>query len=196
MTEWKLFDGEPPEYTTREWYATRERAPHLEQDGHRGRLIAAAGHVTWLGDSLGLKTAVDLGCGDGGLLSLVRDDLDAWGYDISPAAVAAARVDRHVEAMYVDVVASPDLVSWADLAIATEFFEHLADPHGYAKLIGQHCKALVASSPAYETGSAHYEFHTWAWDMDGYAGMLRAAGFEIARHDLVAGHQVISGVRP
>jgi trans-aconitate methyltransferase len=202
VTEWKLFDGEAPECTTPAWYAGRERAAHLEQPGHRGRLHLAAEHALALADRLVLRSAVDLGCGDGGLLSLVRDRFSdrtqgsCWGYDLSPAAVAAARDARGVSAYLLDVAACPDLVTWGELALATEFFEHLADPHGFAKLIGQHCKALVASSPAYETGVTHYEFHTWAWDMAGYRALVAQAGFRVIRHELAGEHQVISGVRP
>jgi hypothetical protein len=41
--EWRLFDeGTVPEYTQPEWYVGREHAPHLEQGGHRERLMVAA----------------------------------------------------------------------------------------------------------------------------------------------------------
>jgi hypothetical protein len=47
IVEWQLFpEGTIPEYTTPEWYAGRERAPHLEQEPHKWRLETAAGFVT------------------------------------------------------------------------------------------------------------------------------------------------------
>jgi 2-polyprenyl-3-methyl-5-hydroxy-6-metoxy-1,4-benzoquinol methylase len=202
MSEYKLFSGPPPEFTTPGWYAGRERAAHLEQAGHRDRLYLAADHALALADRLSLRSAVDLGCGDGGLLSLIRDRYSdrshgsCWGYDLCPAAVDAARDARGVSAYLTDVVGDPDRVTWADLAVATEMLEHLADPHAFAREIGKHCRAIVASSPANESTAVHYEFHAWAWDMDGYRKLIEQAGFRVSRHDLVfGGFQVISGVR-
>ena len=87
MAEWKLFDGDQAHVSTAEFHAHRERAPHLEQSGHRDRLLTAASFVmTAVG--LGARSASDLGCGDGGLLSLLAGRVDAWGYDFQPSNAA------------------------------------------------------------------------------------------------------------
>lgn len=195
MSEWKLYDGEPPYYTTAAWYATLPRTPHLEQYDHGPRLRHAAGHATALAADLGLTTAVDLGCGDGGLMSLLPH-LKARGYALCPADVAGARDDRGVDAELLDVVAHPEQVRWGELALATEFFEHLADPHAFAKVIAGHCRALVCSSPANEDGGAHYAFHAWAWDYAGYRALLEGAGWTVTRHDGIGTYQVASAVIP
>lgn len=70
--EWKLFEGDNSEFTTSKWYEGREAAHHLEQVGHRDRLLIAAEFVKDC-MKLGARTAVDLGCGDGGLLQLLKE---------------------------------------------------------------------------------------------------------------------------
>lgn len=188
MAEWKLFDGDPPEYTTVDWYAYRDHAPHLEEEGHRPRLLASAGMVAHAAFMWGLTTVVDLGAGDGGLLSLLGPALKGWGYDLAPANVEAARL-RGVDVRYGDALG--DAVEYGDIAVATEFFEHLVEPHQAAATIAGRCRALVASSPRVETDKAHYEFHTWAWDMPGYAAMLQGAGWRIVRHEPVGAFQIV-----
>src|SRR5689334_18586408 len=92
MAEWRLFEeGTVPEYTTAEWYLTRDGAPHLEQDAHRPRLVATARAVAVLAKGFGFTQVSDLGSGDGGLLSLLGPKLTAWGYDLCPDNVARAR---------------------------------------------------------------------------------------------------------
>lgn len=136
------------------------------------------------------ESVVDLGCGDGGLLSLLPKELPAWGYDLSPEAVSAARSKRGVDAHLLDVLSSP--VTWGQLAVATEMLEHLVDPHAWVRKIGRHCTKLVASSPAYETDRNHYEFHTWAWDKAGYAALMEQAGYTVAWHEIVGAAQILT----
>lgn len=194
MSEWKLFTGRPPEFTRPEWYADRERAPHLEQPDHGDRLKYTALRVRMLARKADAGTIVDLGCGDGGMLTLL-EGLDAWGYDLCPANVKAARAERDVPVTLLDVVAHPERVVWGDLAVCTEMLEHLADPHAFVREVGKRCRAIVASSPVNEDSGAHYEFHAWAWDQDGYRALIEQAGFRIFTHSVVRDYQVISGIR-
>ena len=194
MAEWQLFEpGTVPEWTTSGWYAGRDRAPHLEQDAHKARLHLAADMVAQTATELRLNTVVDLGAGDGGLLSLLKDaGLTAWGYDLQPSNIAGA-LERGVDVRLGDVVAG-DIV-WAGIAVATEMLEHLLDPHAFvARVAAARCRVLVASSPAWETGHSHYEFHTWAWDYDGYRALLEQGGYEVVRHEDAGGFQVALGV--
>lgn len=189
MAEYRLFpEGTIPEYTQPAWYAKRERAPHLEQGAHQGRLHLTAAMIR----AAQPATVVDLGAGDGGLLSLIRD-IPSWGYDLQPSNLDGAW-DRGVDVRYGDVVTGN--IDWAELAVATEMLEHLVDPHGFVKRIAEHAKWIVASSPWTETDQSFYAYHCWAWDLDGYRALIEQAGFEVVRHEQADMFQVIMGVRP
>jgi Methionine biosynthesis protein MetW len=120
MAEWKLFDGDVPHVSTREFHADRPRAPHLEQPQHRPRLERAAEYVLSAADLIGPEATVsDLGCGDGGLLSLIKP-IASWGYDFAPAN-AAGWTERGVTATQLDVFgADRDQVEFGDVTCVTE----------------------------------------------------------------------------
>lgn len=180
-----------PEYTTAAWYATRANAPHLEEEIHRPRIIRSASLVARVAHSHNLRTVVDLGAGDGGLLSLLGPALRGWGYDLSPAAVNAAAA-RGVDVRLGDAVGGP--VEWADIAVATEMLEHLVDPHAFVRSVES--RALVCSSPWQERAGHAYEFHAWAWDFDGYRTLVEQGGFEVLNHEAVGPFQLILAVKP
>lgn len=192
--EWRMFEqGTVPEYTRPEWYATREHAPHLEQEGHRDRLMATATLVARVAWSHKLSTVVDLGAGDGGLLSLLGPKLRTWGYDLQPSNLEAAK-DRNVDVRYGDVVDGD--VEWGEIAVCTEMLEHLVDPHAFVRRIAQNAQALVCSSPWLERPGSAYEFHAWCWDLDGYRTLVEQAGLKVLRQQHVHGFQLILAVRP
>lgn len=192
--EWRLFEeGTIPEYTTPEWYKGREHTPHLEQAGHRDRLIKTASFVAQAAFTIKRNRVVDLGCGDGGLLSLLGPAMDAWGYDLMPENVSAGKSNRRMDVRYGDVVAGE--IEWGDIAVATEMLEHLVDPHAFVRRIAEQCQAIVCSSPWDETAERHYEFHTWAWDMEGYRALVEQAGFKVIRQGRVNRFQVLLGIR-
>lgn len=172
----RLFEpGTVPEWTTPEWYQGREVAPHLEQEGHRERLELA---VQYLRPYLRGHTVSDLGAGDGGLLSMVQKGaLAVWGYDLAPVNQAAAAA-RGVKVETLDVIKDWDRVILGDIVIATELLEHLIDPLDLlCRVHTSNAQYLLASSPYTETRESHYEFHTYAWDREGYYALLRAGGW-------------------
>lgn len=197
MTEHKLFEGDVPYVSTAEFHADRERAPHLEQSWHQPRLFRAADFVreSAQGSPGRLWSVSDLGCGDGGLLSLVKDMTDVrtcWGYDFAPAN-AAGWVERDVQAQALDVFGKDrDAVALGDIVVMTEVLEHVADPRGVLLwLKQQHVRRLVCSSPWNETPQYHSPEHAWAWDMAGYAAMFGQAGWTVNRHEQVGLFQVV-----
>jgi len=193
MIEDRLFpEGTVPEWTKPEWHAKRERAPHVDQPGHRPRLLTSARLVelVWLPG----MSVVDLGAGDGGLLSLLNHvpSHAKWGYDLTPENVAGA-AKRGQNVMLGDCV--DGVIEWGDIAVATEMLEHLVDPHRFVRRIAEHSQFLVASSPWTETAAAHYEFHTWAWDIEGYARLLSDNGWSILTQVSVSWFQVVLAER-
>lgn len=178
MAEWRLFaEGTVPDCATADWYADREAAPHLEQDGHRERLALTESMCLQAIDA-GARSVCDLGAGDGGLLSVLPSSVSAVGFDLQPANVTAAQ-QRGVTVVLQDITAIQ--LPTADLYVATEVLEHLLDPHRLvAELPG---RFLVASSPYTETAESHYEHHLWAWDLDGYRQMLENAGWRVLRQE-------------
>jgi|SRR5215213_1086244 len=196
VAEYRLFEGDVPYVSTAEFHADRERAPHLEQGFHRPRLEAAAAFVRETAATHGGATVSDLGCGDGGLLSLLKEDpvvLAAWGYDFCPAN-AAGWEERGVKAYAGDVFGRDwEQTVFGDIVVMTETLEHLADPHGVLRnVIAQKSVSyLVCSSPWNETPNGHSPEHAWAWDFEGYAAMIQGAGWEIVRHEQAGLFQVV-----
>lgn len=202
--EWKLFDTETAYVSTAQFHADRERAPHLEQEWHRPRLDMAAqfvlqAAVTAREGSWNPGTTVswsDLGCGDGGLLQLVRrmgmDGLFGWGYDFAPANQAGWD-ERGVVAEALDVFGADwEHVKVGTIASATEVLEHLTDPHGAVRRIRlAGARWLVCSSPRNENALVHDACHAWAWDMDGYRALLEGAGWTVRQHAGVGFFQVV-----
>lgn len=190
--EWKLFEGDNSELVTAEWYKNREPAHHLEQGDHKERLLIASELVKQAVE-LGAKTAVDLGCGDGGLLKLLKDmGIKSWGYDLAPSNVDYAVKSRGVDARYTDVNSTN--IEYGDVAILTEVLEHMINPHKYVRDLPS--RYLVASSPYNEDDKYHYEFHLWAWNREGYDNLITQGGYSIVNKLYSAGwSQIVLAVR-
>ena len=189
--EAQLFEpGTIPDFTTASWYESRARAPHLEQEPHASRLRKTAEHVRDAIDFYDLATVVDLGSGDGGLLSLL-DGIPCWGYDLQQSNVSGA-VERAVDVRLGDILTGD--LQWGDVAVATEVVEHLLDPSAFLQRVHAHSSVVVASSPWTETADSHYAFHAWAWDQDGYSDLFARNGWSVTRVDLVDMFQVITAV--
>lgn len=196
--QWKLFDGDVADVSTFAFHEHRERARHLEQDLHRGRLHCAAALVS-VAATLGASTVSDLGCGDGGLLSLLAANpriTSAWGYDFAPAN-AEGWDERGVTAELLDVFgADAGKVTFGDVTVVTEVLEHLTDPHAAVKWIGEHSRFVVASSPWDEYPGRQDPCHAWAFDRDGYRQLIEAGGYRVIQHRDVDRFQLILGMKP
>ena len=192
MSEWKLFEGDVAHVSTPEFHAGRERAPHLEQDHHAARLRTAAAMIRSLAGPQ--RSYSDLGCGDGGLLSLCQDAFgQAWGYDFQPSN-AAGWAERGVTAEQADVF-GPDwpTISLGTVVSCTEVLEHLTDPHGaLERIYGKFgVEYLVCSSPVNEHAGYHDPCHAWAWDYEGYEELVRDSGFKVLDHVVTGPFQVL-----
>lgn len=186
MTEWKLFGGAHPHVATLDFHHDRERAPHLEQPMHVRRITRCAELIREMAPA----SVVDLGCGDGGLLSLIRG-IPSWGYDFQPSN-EPAWAERGVTAERHDVFNAREVPHWGELAVLTETLEHVADPHGTVEWVAAHATWIVASSPRHETADFHGDCHAWAWDEPGYEALI-APHFEIVRHEGCDWSQIVVG---
>ena len=201
MTEWRLFpEGTVPEWTTPQWYAHRDAAPHIDENLHQGRMGLAADYVrtcakTVLAEQTSCRL-VDLGAGDGGFLTLLDplpDTMTAIGLDLQRSNVEAAKA-RGVTVWHGDFVddLADTLLDGVDIVVMTEVLEHLVDPHAYLRrLADQKVRHVVASSPYTETADAHYEFHTWAFDLAGYRALFDQAGYILDMQRTVDIFQVV-----
>lgn len=175
--------GESP-VSTFAYHEHRERAPHLEQPMHQWRLSEAARMVTdFVREHRSPRThIIDLGCGDGGLMSLIQqmngDYVDVSGYDFQPTN-AAGWTERGVRAESLDFVSEWDRVPRADLYVCTEVLEHLEEPHELLRKIRERDAAVVCSSPHDEHEGSIDASHNWAWDVGGYTEMINGAGFHV-----------------
>ncbi len=192
MAQYRLQQTNFP--STREYHQDRERVDHLSQPWQSDRLHRAAAFIREANPA----SVVDLGCGDGGLLSLIRD-IPSHGYDLQPSN-ADGWAERGVTGELVDVFNDrPADLKWAELAVMTEVLEHLDDPHGAVKWVGEHVKWVVASSPDNETPLEHehmHDCHIWGFDWPGFEELFTDAGFVIVDHAKVDWSQVLLARKP
>ncbi len=189
--EYNFTQQQKEDITTAEWHKERGPAHHLEQDLHALRMYTAGGFVRFAHKIYKITSVNDLGAGDGGMLSSLKDmGIPLWGCDLSPKNVDFAQQSRGVNVQYVDFIREPEKVPEASLTIMTEMIEHLADPHGF--LAGyDKSEWIVASSPAFETDKNHYEFHLWAWDQQGYVDLFVKNGWDIIQKGQVGFFQIL-----
>ena len=129
---------------------------------------------------LGATTWADYGCGAGGLLARVDAFAIKWGVDFWVGA-AELGASRGLTIKVVDIEAGGvGDATPSDLASATEFLEHIGDPHGFLRDVP--CRWFVGSVPFHETSSSFDPAHLWVWDTDGYRAMVEGAGFRVIRH--------------
>jgi 2-polyprenyl-3-methyl-5-hydroxy-6-metoxy-1,4-benzoquinol methylase len=196
--EWKLYPDEVPLVSTYEWHKDRDAAPHLEQIPHQARLNQTRKYIEMAEDQLGIKSVVDLGCGDGGLLSTLKNiyinslesngAIKAWGYDFMPKNIDYAVNVRQVDARFGNFL--EEEVDYGDLAVCTEVIEHLAKPHEFLAKLSTKVKYLVCSSPNDENDTYHYEGHCFAWDEEGYQNLLTNNGWKILDYTSMSPFQV------
>lgn len=198
--EWKLFDTPTAYVSTAEYHKERDHADHANDPMHRPRMEKAMEFIQAAAQMLGAtreKPAlmVDFGCGDGGLLTMLRNALInnvlAYGYDFAPNNVEAAHRRAMFNVVYLDLFPSegPPINPKAfrtqiDIANMTEVIEHMTRPHEVLAHLAPRVKWVVASSPWNENDRQFADCHAWAWDMRGYVKLFQDAGFKI---ELLAG---------
>lgn len=84
-------------------------------------------------DSIKYESVIDIGCGDGGLFSLIKKNAKYTGVDISPTQLKAFRNSLNSEEslpvlIEADVSSLPLKNNSFDVAIACDVLEHVIDP--------------------------------------------------------------------
>jgi 2-polyprenyl-3-methyl-5-hydroxy-6-metoxy-1,4-benzoquinol methylase len=205
LMEHRLFDPtDPPEWLDPEWWRDREHCDHLGSPtgAHVARLEAAERHARIAalaaGEGNDAAPVCDLGAGDGALLSLLPASLreKSWGYDVIRADVRYARdvrnVEVHVANVQTEFFYDGGGLHLAPVVVLTEVLEHMADPHGFLKLLHARpeVRFVVASSPWRETPKQHEWNHAWSWDTYGYTDLFENAGFDAVLCELIEWSQV------
>lgn len=180
MTEWRLFEeGTVPVCSTMDFFEKHPWVSPHDQTGHAERTAMVERMVRSLELPPVISSLSDLGCGDGSFLDSVRDlPLRMWGYDAGSANVKVAR-DKGLDVRQGDILSGS--LEYGELITCNEVVEHLEDPHGFLTNLPGNC--IVISSPSAETDEWHYVDHTWAWDMEGYADLVRGCGWTIYAHE-------------
>jgi hypothetical protein len=193
MTEWQLFpDGTVPYFTTPEFFEAHPWISPVHQLGHAERTAMVANLIRTFVADYDISSLVDLGCGDGSLLGQLKDiPISMWGYDAGTQNRQRA-IDEGLDVRQADLLTTT--LEYGELIVATEVVEHLVDPRKF--IAGLPGDRLVLSSPSAETGDWHYEHHSFAWDMPGYAAMISDCGWCIIDHvECVAPDNIHGGVQ-
>ena len=179
---YKTFDQ--PHSHDAEWYKSRELADHINQEGHRPRLMQVLEYLIQIVGDNSEITIADFGCGNGGLIREIESKLPnkIWGYDLQPTNIEDAIQKGNSENIkYLDFI--NESIEFPDIAIATEVLEHLVDPDAFIKrLLDNGVKYIIASSPDYETPTYHAPFHLWVFNGDSYKEMFIASGWDVTLH--------------
>jgi trans-aconitate methyltransferase len=169
-----------------DFYEDLDLADHINQEGHRPRLMQVLDFVEQLVREDSTLTICDFGCGNGGLIREIEKKVPnkIWGYDLLPANVQDAHSKGNGENIaYKDFIMDVEGIEYPDLAICTEILEYLVDPDEFIKrLLDANVQCIVASSPDYETPNYHAPFHLWVFNGDSYKDMFEQAGWKVLIH--------------
>lgn len=179
----QLFEPGKPHSHDAEFYKEIETADHINQEigGHRFRLLKTLEHLKLI--ITPEDTVCDFGCGNGGLIREIQKEIsnDIWGYDLMPNNVADAISKGNNNIKLCDFIVDPNNeVVYPTIAICTEVLEHLIDPDGFlVHLKEKGVRAVIASSPNYETPTYHAPGHLWVFNGETYKEMFENSGWNI-----------------
>jgi 2-polyprenyl-3-methyl-5-hydroxy-6-metoxy-1,4-benzoquinol methylase len=169
-----------------DFYRDIELADHINQEGHRPRLMQVLDYIIHLTSKDPELNICDFGCGNGGLIREIESKIPnkIWGYDLLPANVKDSHEKGNTtNVMYKDFITDVDGIEYPDIAICTEVLEHLVDPDVFiTKLLNNNVQCIIASSPDYETPNYHAPFHLWVFNGDSYKEMFERAGWNVILH--------------
>lgn len=135
---------------------------------------------------------LDLGCGDGGLLSMAAGrGLDAFGLELDTRGVAIAKQIRGLKQVEQGRFEKAVELGWKDFDCVTcmEVLEHVPDPEGLARFIRGLLRpggVAAISVPSWDRRPAWFDrktdyppHHFTLWTREALAKLLTKAGFEV-----------------
>jgi SAM-dependent methyltransferase len=135
---------------------------------------------------LGIKSIVDVGCGNGANLAAIQHALkieDVVGLDISPGAldVAARRVRGQFQAA--DLEQAPALPRTFDMVLTSQVIEHLHDDDAFLRKLRAMCGqyVFVGTMQGRMRKSEVHIGHLRNYTRRGLEEKMRAAGFSIEK---------------
>lgn len=175
MSEWKL--DVAPRFADPAWLTYQGWMDLAHQPGFQQRARMVCDLVSEIAALRPVASLTDLGCGDGALLAMLGKIVQpTWGYDAGTADVAHGR-SRGLDVRCADILGGE--LEFGELLVATEVVEHLEKPEAFLRSLPG--ELLVITSPSRETGDWHNEIHSWAWDLEGYAGLVTRSGWQVVR---------------
>jgi SAM-dependent methyltransferase len=135
---------------------------------------------------LGIRSIVDVGCGNGANLTAIQHSLkieDVVGLDISPGAlvVAARRVRGQFHAA--DLEQAPALPRTFDMVLTSQVIEHLHDDDAFLRKLRAMCGqyVFVGTMQGRMRKSEVHIGHLRNYSRRGLEEKMRAAGFSIEK---------------
>lgn len=197
--EEKLFIEKPEWICNEDWQSSHVAAHHIDEEHHCMRLLAVKAFIEFSHKFLNVRSLVDIGCGDGGLLESVKKlnlpDLKLRGYDYSRTCYDYAIHTRKLDGIvsHMNFESKITEIDDSDCYVCSEVLEHLETPREFLKNIKQikRFRIFIASSPTTDTKEHHYIHHAWAWDNEGYVKMFTDVGFKVLKVLLIDGFQVL-----
>jgi len=138
---------------------------HHPDHGPRIAVTAVVARVC----TVGARSAADLSCGDGLILSGLDVTRKVFG-DLAPGYEVTGPLESTLQTL--DPV---------DVYVCTETLEHLDDPGLVLRLIRARTRRMVLSTPVDAWADTNPE-HYWAWSRADVEEMLAAAGFKAAMY--------------
>lgn len=176
------------------WAARLKRVPDNDErklDEYKRRLIASLVEPN--------ATALDIGCGDGGLLAYLRNvrSIRPLGMDISGLSCELAR-QKGIEVIHADASDESIPIPSVDYIILSEILEHLPNPEVLlARVRGKFAKRLLIDIP--NTGALndrlrlllgrfpkqwvfHPSEHVRFWTVADFCFLCKQLGYDVERY--------------
>jgi hypothetical protein len=182
VTRIRLRPSRPTASAEASFYA--ERYPggyrHNVWADHVERIAASA---EMIGGYAGrFRTAADLSCGDGALLTLVGRHLEtAYLGDLNGAPTMALVSGLAGSTVGVPPGLLPDTLEHlpepVDLFVLSETIEHVDDPEALLRAVRDHARHLFLSTPVEERADSGNTEHYWSWGVDDVHDLLTDSGW-------------------